>query len=143
MALDYLTSAWEQLQDSLGDNKGLVALSGAGALVLLGSLFTHSSKNSRRHRLTGGGISADQVEHEFSEYSAAYGKEAGEGITDRSRTSQLVDTFYNLVTGTDPLRTSLLPLYQTLTAGLPVLVRQFDEQAFGYGLQTFTSGVGV
>ncbi|KAK9824254.1 hypothetical protein WJX72_008953 [[Myrmecia] bisecta] len=39
-----------------------------------------------------------EVLDKFNNYSASYGTQAGEGIVDRSRTSELVDTFYNLVT---------------------------------------------
>jgi hypothetical protein len=38
-----------------------------------------------------------QVKAEWDNYEASYGKEAGEGIKDRSKTTQLVDVFYSLV----------------------------------------------
>lgn len=49
-------------------------------------------------QLGGGSIEADKVKDEFSAYSDSYGKGAGEGIVDRSKTVQLVDVFYSLVT---------------------------------------------
>ena len=38
-----------------------------------------------------------QVKGEWDNYESSYGKEAGEGIKDRSKTTQLVDVFYSLV----------------------------------------------
>ncbi|KAK9812226.1 hypothetical protein WJX73_005226 [Symbiochloris irregularis] len=97
MARDYLDSALEWLNDYTGDNKNLLAIGGAGAVLLLGSIYILPNGKDR-HRLTGGGIKADRVKQEFNDYADAYGKEAGAGITDRTKTGQLVDTFYNLVT---------------------------------------------
>jgi 24-methylenesterol C-methyltransferase len=48
--------------------------------------------------LTGGSIARDKVQGEWDNYESAYGKGAGEGIVDRSKTVQLVDVFYSLVT---------------------------------------------
>ena len=98
MAREYLDSALDWVNDYTGDNKNLLAIGGAGAVLLLGSIYILPNGKDR-HRLTGGGIKADRVKKEFDDYSEAYGKEAGAGITDRSKTGQLVDTFYNLVTG--------------------------------------------
>lgn len=41
--------------------------------------------------------SALQVKGEWDNYESSYGKKAGEGIVDRSKTTQLVDVFYSLV----------------------------------------------
>jgi hypothetical protein len=38
-----------------------------------------------------------QLKSEWNNYESSYGKEAGEGIKDRSKTTQLVDVFYSLV----------------------------------------------
>lgn len=38
-----------------------------------------------------------QVKDEWVNYESSFGKEAGAGITDRSKTTQLVDVFYSLV----------------------------------------------
>ena len=38
-----------------------------------------------------------QVKSEWNNYESSYGKDAGEGIKDRSKTTQLVDVFYSLV----------------------------------------------
>jgi hypothetical protein len=38
-----------------------------------------------------------QVKSEWNNYESSFGKEAGEGIKDRSKTTQLVDVFYSLV----------------------------------------------
>jgi hypothetical protein len=40
-----------------------------------------------------------QVKSEWNNYESSYGKDAGEGIKDRSKTTQLVDVFYSLVGG--------------------------------------------
>lgn len=40
-----------------------------------------------------------QVKSEWDNYENSYGKDAGEGIKDRSKTTQLVDVFYSLVGG--------------------------------------------
>ena len=101
MVTEYLESVWDCLQDPAVTNKALVTVGSAGALVLLGSLYIWPTGKDRPRgsQLSGGSIHAKQVQKEFDDYSAAYGKEAGEGILDRSKTGQLVDTFYNLVTG--------------------------------------------
>lgn len=41
--------------------------------------------------------SCAQVKSEWNNYESSFGKEAGEGIKDRSKTTQLVDVFYSLV----------------------------------------------
>ena len=99
--MDYLESVWDSLQDSATANKTLVAVGGASALVVLGSLYIWptSRDKPRTSQLSGGSIHAKKVKKEFQDYSASYGKEAGDGILDRSKTGELVDTFYNLVTG--------------------------------------------
>ena len=100
--MEHLESFWDSLQDSAASNKTLYAVSGAGALFVLGSFYIWpaSSKDKPRvSQLSGGSIDAKKVKKEFQDYSAAYGQEAGDGILDRSKTGQLVDTFYNLVTG--------------------------------------------
>jgi 24-methylenesterol C-methyltransferase len=48
--------------------------------------------------LSGGSIASERVKAEWDDYESSYGKDAGAGITDRSKTTQLVDVFYSLVT---------------------------------------------
>ncbi|KAK9827679.1 hypothetical protein WJX81_007793 [Elliptochloris bilobata] len=82
------------------DHPATVALFGAGAL-LVGGYCLSQIRRSRKPgatQLTGGGIARSEVKREFKDYSAAYGEEPGEGIKERSRTTELVDTFYNMVT---------------------------------------------
>lgn len=102
MSYDYLESLWDTISDSIAANQTFATLAGAGAVALLGTAYCWPSSRKdkpRTSQLTGGGIDASSVKKEFDDYSASYGKEAGEGITDRSKTGELVDTFYNLVTG--------------------------------------------
>lgn len=103
MLTELLERTWEGLQDCASSNTGLITLSSAGALVLLGSLYvwptTRPRDRPRSSGLSGGGIQSDRVKQEFKDYSASYGAGPGEGIIDRQKTGQLVDTFYNLVTG--------------------------------------------
>lgn len=83
------------------DHQGIV-LSGA-AIAVIGSLyiFGGSKKHTNRpgaRELGGGSIQKAQIKQEYDDYYKAYGQEAGEGILDRNRTTELVNTFYNLVT---------------------------------------------
>lgn len=68
------------------------AVAGAGVCALLGGyLCTQGSKSYRKKpdtaSLTGGGIERGKVKAVYDNYYDSYGKEAGAGITDRSRTT--------------------------------------------------------
>ena len=91
----------DRFHDQSTQGKVAIVAGGVGAVALLGHLLFRRSDRSipGTSHLSGGGINRDKVQSEFDQYSASYGKGAGEGITDRKRTTQLVDTFYNLVTG--------------------------------------------
>jgi 24-methylenesterol C-methyltransferase len=88
------------------DDKQTAVVTGA-AIVLGGALVWRacSSGSSSSYKkkpsvfdLSGGSIDRDNVKGEWDNYEASYGKEAGAGIKDRSKVTQLVDVFYSLVT---------------------------------------------
>ncbi|CAL8460594.1 g123 [Coccomyxa elongata] len=83
------------------DNKTVVSAVGAGAVVLGAYWLLRPSKDKKKpsaSQLTGGSIGREKVKKEFDDYAKSYGTEAGAGIIERSKTTELVDTFYNLVT---------------------------------------------
>lgn len=98
-----LTSLVDRAADSFDSlstpQKVAVGVAGAGStLYLLSSLLSSSAKPAT-WQLTGGSIAAKDVDKEFKDYSDAYGSVGtAEGIKDRSKTVQLVDVFYSLVT---------------------------------------------
>ena len=90
-----LEDGWDQGNDITRDNPTTVALIGAGA-VLVGGYWLSQSRNSRKPgttQLSGGGIARSEVKKEFTDYSKAYSEQPGAGIKERSRTTELVDTF--------------------------------------------------
>ncbi|PNH06503.1 24-methylenesterol C-methyltransferase 2 [Tetrabaena socialis] len=100
-----ITGAYERVAaefDKLSPNqKYVVGITGGVASVyLLGSILFKSDRTTKPStlQLSGGSIDSSKVKSEFGAYSDSYGKAAGEGITDRSKTVQLVDVFYSLVT---------------------------------------------
>jgi 24-methylenesterol C-methyltransferase len=98
---DSLKDAWGRAAELSSDNKNVVSVAVGGAVVLGAWWLLQPSKDKKKpstSQLTGGGISREKVKKEFDDYSKAYGAEAGAGIIERSRTTELVDTFYNLVT---------------------------------------------
>ena len=124
----------DRFQEQSTQGKIAIVAGGVGALVLVGNLFFRRSDGTRpgTGNLSGGGIERGKVKSEFDQYSASYGKNAGDGITDRTKTTELVDTFYNLVTGK-----SATPLPSAETTLHPV---QLPDTPFFS--QTSTSGVG-
>lgn len=83
------------------DNKTVVSAVSAGAVVLGAYWLLRPSKDKKKpsaSQLTGGSIGREKVKREFDDYAKSYGTEAGTGIIERSKTTELVDTFYNLVT---------------------------------------------
>lgn len=103
-----LDQAQDALQDTLDtavnysrDHQGIVL--GGTAIAVIGSYLIFGSSRKERRRpgtrdLGGGTIKKAHIKREYDDYSKAYGKEAGEGILDRTKTTELVNTFYNLVT---------------------------------------------
>ncbi|GBF92707.1 24-methylenesterol C-methyltransferase [Raphidocelis subcapitata] len=98
----------DRLQELVGkvkEDKQAAAVAGA-AIVLGGALVWRACSSSSREykrkptflELSGGSIDREKVKDEWDNYEASYGKEAGEGIKDRSKVTQLVDVFYSLVT---------------------------------------------
>ncbi|KAG2484242.1 hypothetical protein HYH03_016976 [Edaphochlamys debaryana] len=104
MAVAAVSSAYERLVaefDKLNTNqKGAVAVAGGLASIYLirKVLAPADSNKPTTLQLTGGSIDSAKVKSEFDAYADSYGKGAGEGIVDRSKTVQLVDVFYSLVT---------------------------------------------
>ncbi|GLI58783.1 hypothetical protein VaNZ11_000539 [Volvox africanus] len=96
--VDRLSAEFDKLSTTQKYAVGVAG--GVASLYLVGSLLFKSSDNSKpsTFELTGGSIEASKVKAEFDAYSDSYGKNAGEGIVDRSKTVHLVDVFYSLVT---------------------------------------------
>lgn len=97
---DSLNEAWSRAVELSQDNKKVVSVAVGGAVVLGAYWLLRPTKKAKpaASQLTGGSISREKVKKEFDDYAKAYGTEAGAGIIERSRTTELVDTFYNLVT---------------------------------------------
>lgn len=101
---DKATDLYKQAVDAFNglDQKSqwaVGAVGGVAGLYLLKSVIKCASPSRpSAFELTGGSIAPENVAKEFLEYSASYGKGAGEGIVDRSKTVHLVDVFYSLVT---------------------------------------------
>jgi 24-methylenesterol C-methyltransferase len=101
--LNSLRDGGNKAADAVRDNKEIAVGVGA-AVAVLGAWRAYSSGSGKYRRkpgafeLSGGSIDRKKIDHTFKDYSASYGKEAGAGITDRQRTTELVNTFYNLVT---------------------------------------------
>lgn len=92
---------------SSSSHKHMLLLAAAGTAATAGAYLCLSRKGSRdgyRNKptcfdLSGGSIERDRVLAEWDGYETAYGAPGSrEGIKDRSRTAQLVDVFYSLVT---------------------------------------------
>lgn len=94
------------LFDKATEDKQTLVVAGGAAIVLGGALVWRAASASSSgykkkptvFELSGGSIGRDKVKDEWSNYEASYGKEAGVGIKDRSKVTQLVDVFYSLVT---------------------------------------------
>jgi cyclopropane fatty-acyl-phospholipid synthase-like methyltransferase len=102
--LDLGSIRLEGLVERLKEDKAAAAAAGA-AVVLGGALVWRACSGSATYKkkpsvfdLSGGSIDAQHVKNEWDNYEASYGKEAGVGIKDRSKVTQLVDVFYSLVT---------------------------------------------
>jgi 24-methylenesterol C-methyltransferase len=99
---DRLNDLSDKITSYAAEHKTQVAV-GAGcvSVAILGRwLYKRSDYKAKPSslELSGGSISRDKVKDEWDNYEGAYGKEAGQGIVDRSKTVQLVDVFYSLVT---------------------------------------------
>lgn len=93
--------AYDRLSNS--QKVAVAVVGGATSVYLLARIFggskpAGSSSKPSSFELTGGSIAKQNVKKEFQAYAASFGKEAGEGIVDRSKTVHLVDVFYSLVT---------------------------------------------
>jgi 24-methylenesterol C-methyltransferase len=95
------SAAFDKAAAYAAENKTAVAIAGGcTAALLLGTYIWRSDYKKRPtvFELSGGSIEKQKVKQEWDGYESAYGKEAGVGIKDRSKTTQLVDVFYSLVT---------------------------------------------
>eukprot|EP00891_Asterochloris_glomerata_P000788 jgi/Astpho2/788/e_gw1.00016.125.1_t len=97
---DHLERAWHDIADYSRDNRKLV-IAGAALAVVSGAFLlrpTNYNKKPGTRELGGGSIERTKIKHEMDAYTKSYGKGPGEGILDRNKTTELVNTFYNLVT---------------------------------------------
>jgi hypothetical protein len=103
--LSAISSKLDRLVERVKEDKQTAVVAGA-AVVLGGALawraFSGGSSSYKKKPsvfdLSGGSIDRENVKNEWDNYEASYGKEAGVGIKDRSKVTQLVDVFYSLVT---------------------------------------------
>jgi 24-methylenesterol C-methyltransferase len=96
-----LSEALDNLTTFTTENKSAVCIAGGCAAVALAGAYLWRADYKKRptvFELSGGSIDTKEVKKEWDNYESSYGKEAGEGIKDRSKTTQLVDVFYSLVT---------------------------------------------
>lgn len=103
VAVPFLEKISVQWGDRSQGEKTAIAVAGSAVTLALGVLLYRRVTEERRNRptvfeLSGGSIEAGKVKDEWTNYESSYGKDAGEGIKDRSKTTQLVDVFYSLVT---------------------------------------------
>lgn len=100
-AQDALQDTFDRLVDYSRDHQGIVlggtAVAVAGSFLLFGSSRKQKYKPGTRE-LGGGSIDKANIQREHNDYANAYGKGEGQGILDRTKTTELVNTFYNLVT---------------------------------------------
>lgn len=91
VAKDRISGLVDRSVDFSRENPWLAT--GLGISALLGGyLLVGPSKKGYRRKpdtgsLTGGGIERNNVKSAYSNYYDSYGKEAGAGITDRTRTT--------------------------------------------------------
>lgn len=103
-AYDALHSAIDTAYTSAVDNKVAVAAGGLTLLGLYGASKMLSPNNKSKPTafdLSGGNIAKTEVNAKFEDYAAAYSKTSAVDqkiIKDKSKTQELVSTFYNLVT---------------------------------------------
>lgn len=100
-AQDALQSSLDRIVEYSRDHQGIVL--GGTAVAVIGSLLVFGSSSRQKHKpgtreLGGGSIHKAHIKREYDDYSKSYGKGEGEGILDRTKTTELVNTFYNLVT---------------------------------------------
>jgi 24-methylenesterol C-methyltransferase len=103
-----LTPVTARLQPAIDSFNGLstqakyaITIAGAGsAIVVLGAFITKREYKRKPGslELSGGALKSSEVKKEFDAFTDAYGANAGDGILDKSKTPQLVDVFYSLVT---------------------------------------------
>jgi hypothetical protein len=108
VGLSSFTSGISDTLDGLlksGKENQLALGVGAAALAVVGGAYYWrvSSRGGYRKKpssleLSGGSIKGKEIKESFSGYSDAYGKDPSAGILERERTTELVNTFYNLVT---------------------------------------------
>lgn len=97
---DRVSEIFDTSKDYASQHPYLLLGAGLGALVggllLTAPTGTYTKKPNTRS-LTGGGIEREKVKEVYDDYYGSYGKGAGEGITDRSRTTgmqRLIFSFF-------------------------------------------------
>ena len=99
---DKLTQTQKYAVVAVGGATSVYVLSNMLTSWMAGRPITSAKERPSTFALTGGSIDRNKVANEFSAYSDSYAKGVGEGgqegIVDRSKTVQLVDVFYSLVT---------------------------------------------
>eukprot|EP00879_Flechtneria_rotunda_P005200 GHRR01005482.1.p1 GENE.GHRR01005482.1~~GHRR01005482.1.p1 ORF type:complete len:307 (+),score=69.35 GHRR01005482.1:887-1807(+) len=100
---EHIGNASDKWNSANREQKIGTAVAGGATLALAGVFVYRRLSKAYKNRptifeLSGGSIDKDKVKNEWNNYESSYGKEAGEGIKDRSKTIQLVDIFYSLVT---------------------------------------------
>ena len=91
---DRIRELTDRGSDLIRENPEVAYSAGAG-LALLGVWRIFSSRGDYKRKpsafeLAGGSIDRKKINCTFDDYSASYGKEAGTGIVDRNRTTELV-----------------------------------------------------
>lgn len=103
-AYDALHNAIDAVSTTVSENKITVAAGGLALLGLYGASKMLSPVQKGRPGaldLSGGNINKKDVDSKFQDYAAAYSKGGAVDqkiIKDKSKTQELVSTFYNLVT---------------------------------------------
>lgn len=125
---DSIKDVWDRAAELSADNKTVVSVVSAGAVVLGAYWLLRPSKEKKKpsaSQLTGGSIGRTEVKKEFDDYAKAYSSDVGAGIIERSRTTELVDTFYNLVTDIYEWGWGQVKLSRAQSTFIPFISRSF------------------
>lgn len=98
---DKLGSTVGDITSYVKDDKNTAyVIGGVGAIALLGALCVKRNRDKpTTFELSGGSIEKAKVKKEWDNYASSFGEDGtGQGIKDRSKTVELVDVFYSLVT---------------------------------------------
>lgn len=92
---DRLRAFTDEVSKQVRDNREVAvgvgaAIAAYGAYKALSSKSSHYKSKPGSLDLGGGSIERTKIGSKFNDYSASYGTNAGDGITDRSKTTELV-----------------------------------------------------